>query len=203
MPRQCSQNDRTGGESRQKPKRTNGQRSSKNDGPFFFKNPLSEIPRDQLRLALIKHGADFVATFRSLLADVLSILKSHEPLQLLCMLSGYGLTAGVDDTGGLKPLTKDSKIIQSHVELAQALALTLPGKDLSSKPPDPPILQKMLDLLPMPAQSFAEQRYAALSKDRTEAEQAIVALQEYLRLHTQHVRNWGYFDKVIRIIRDL
>lgn len=180
-----------------------GRRSGKNDGPVFFKNPLSDIPRDQLRLALVKHAAESAGTFKTVLADVMAILKEHEPLQVLCMLSSYGLTAAMDQAGQQTPLAKETEIIQSHVEFAQALALTVPERDLNDKPADAPTLQKLLDLLPQLGRAFADQRYAALSKDRDEAEQAILALQEYLRLHTQHVRNWGYFDKVLRVVIDL
>jgi hypothetical protein len=154
-------------------------------------------------LALLEHAAKSASEYKTLLADVLAILKSCEPLQVLNMLSTYGLVTGMDEGGQQTRFAKDTKIIQSHVELAQALALTLAPTSLGTKPPDPPTLQKLFDLLPKLARASADQRYTALAKDRNEAERSVLALQEYLRLHTQHVRNWGFFDRVNRIVSEI
>ncbi len=179
-------------------------RSSKSEGLVFFKNPLSDIPRDQFRSALIEHGAESADKFKTVLADVLAILKSYEPLQLLNMLAMYGLAVGMDDSGQQQKLLADiADIEQSHVELIQALALTVPVSDLNLRPPDPTALQSLFDLLPQLARSFSDQRYSQMSQDRADVEKSILVLQEQLRLHTQYVRNWGYFDKMCRIVTDL
>jgi hypothetical protein len=183
-------------------------RSKKNNGadlgpPVYFKNPLSDIPPEQLRKALIVHGQQSALALKSHLSDVLAILREYNPLQVLVMLSRYGLMGGMSEDGRLSPMLKNVDLLQSHVELAQALALTLPKANWVDTPPQAPVLQQLFEKLPLLARSFADQRFASVSDHVDESDQAIRRLQEHLRLHTQHVRNWGYFDRVIRIIKSL
>lgn len=106
---------------KRKPARTAHARSSKYEGPVFFKSPLSDIPRDEFRDALLKRGADAAHEFPSLLAQVLDVLRQVEPLQALSMLSKYGLMTTLDNAEKPKALPKEGMLTQAHVELAQAL----------------------------------------------------------------------------------
>jgi hypothetical protein len=109
----------------------------------------------------------------------------------------------MSDDGKHKPLHKDRQFTQAHVELVQALFLTIPASDLVTNPPEASSIQSLFDTLPKLGESFSLQRMVIMEKERSPEQKAITLIQELLRLHTQSVRNWGYFDKVLRIVLDL
>src|SRR5262249_30845197 len=69
--------------------------------------------------------------------------------------------------------------------------------------PTPDQVQKLFDELPELSHAFNRRRMTVLREERTQEEKALGLVQEHLRLHTQIVRNWGYFDRVIRITSDI
>ena len=172
-------------------------------GPVFFKHPLSELPRDKVLPALIHYADASKAAFRETLEVVLKILRSSEPLQIIATLAVFGLSCRIDDEGNYKSLLNNSQFTQAHVELAQSLSLTIPPGQIPITPPDGRDIQQMFDLLPKLGQFFIYQRMVTMEDERTDEQKAILLVQELLRTHTQSVRNWGYFDKVRRIVDEL
>lgn len=172
-------------------------------GPVFMQHPLSQIPRDIVLKGLVEIGKSHEEKFHILLNKVTDILRSKNPLHIMSTLSMYGLMGGMSSGGKMSPLHKDQQFNQSHVELAQASALQIPIGDLNFTPAVPQTIQELFDVLPDLGQAFALQRLVAIEREKTEEQKAILVLQEHLRLHTQSVRNWGFFKRVVTIARRL
>ena len=153
--------------------------------------------------ALVEHAKLSRERYHSVLSEILDVLRSADPLQTITALAAFGLTTPVDSDGVGGSWLNNDRFSQSHVELIQALALALPAENWSHTPPNPSQIQKLFDLLPVLADAFAHQRMAIMGQNRSDEHKAVTMVQELLRLHTQVVRNWGYFDDVLRICNEL
>ncbi len=172
-------------------------------GPFFFKHPLSDIPRKTLVSGLIEVGKASEDRFQSRVESVVSILESVAPLQTIAALSVYGLCVRLTDSGGERRLYKDGRLNQAHVELVQALTLRIPQESVSETSPPPTAIQDLFDALPDLGEAFGLRRLVQIEAERSKQQQARLLLQEHLRLHTQSVRHWGFFDRVLDLTRKL
>ncbi len=172
-------------------------------GPVFFEHPFARVPRERLIPILVEHAKRSKSRFRECVNETLAILSSNDPLQTITMLAVYGLFGGIASDGTITAFSKDGGFSQAHVELVQALALTLPSECFGSGPPHAATIQKLFELLPSLSKSFAHQRMAVMEEDRPAEQKAVTLIQELLRMHTQSVRNWGFFDKVSRIALEL
>lgn len=169
----------------------------------FMKHPLSSIPQEVLLKSLIEMGMTLQDEFPSRFKEVETILCSIDPLLTISMLATYGLLGRVDNNGNVRSGYKDEEFNQSHVELVQALCLRLPFEKCSREFPRPETIQQLFDLLPEVGKTFGMMRYVQLQKERSDEENAILAIQEEVRLHTQIVRNWGYLSRVAGITKRL
>jgi hypothetical protein len=185
---------------RKKPRRREGRSIGE---LTFFTHPFSNIPHEVLIEGLTEAGRRNVERFPDLLDKTQNRINSVDALQAIATLSTYGVMSGITDAGKRKPLLKSERFNQSHVELVQALALRVPEDQRSRRLCHPDIVQELLDGLPDLADAFHQRRFVQMEATRTQDEKAVLALQEHLRLHTQTVRNWGYFHRVVRILRDL
>ncbi|MBH5372242.1 hypothetical protein [Bradyrhizobium glycinis] len=96
-----------------------------------------------------------------------------------------------------------SKIEQHHIELLQALMLMLPISEWGEYRASPVDIQNTIDTIVELADAFFARRYKAV-EDATDLQaRTVLALQERLRVHTQMVRNWGYFSEVVQISSEL
>lgn len=113
-----------------------------------------------------------------------------------------GLQAPVDDhgvsSGGLL-----KGITQPHVELLQALILTLPLDQWGRRPAESREIEQLIDDLSALSDAFYHARNTTLTQESTVGERALLLLQERVRGHTQFVRNWGYHGAVLQISREL
>jgi len=175
----------------------------KSTGPVMMIHPLSRIPHDIALKGFVEIGKSNQEKFPLLLSKVTQILKSYDPLHIISALSMYGLTTGMTAGGKKRPHFRDKEFNQSHAELVQALSLQISEDSLNMTPANPDILQTLFDVLPDLGQAFALQRLVSIEQEKTEQQKSIQLLQEHLRLHTQNVRNWGYFHKVINISKSL
>lgn len=172
-------------------------------GMVFMRHPFSTLPRDEILKGLLEVGKTHQDEFPNQLTSVTAILKSVDPLLTLSMLSTYGLTCSIDDSGHIRSGYKGDEFNQSHVELAQALCLSIPFEDCSQEFPTPGTIQQLFDLLPELSNAFHLQRFIQMDKNRSDEDKAVLVIQEELRLHTQVVRNWGYLSKVASIVNRL
>jgi hypothetical protein len=117
-------------------------------------------------------------------------------------MAGYGLQARVSDEG-IAEKGLISKLEQHHIELLQALTLTLPFAEWGELPAVPEDIQKVIDTIIELAAAFHHRRFKALEDEADLQARTVLDLQERLRLHTQMVRNWGYFSEVVQISMEL
>jgi len=171
-------------------------------GPVYFKHPLSNIPRETFLKGLAQMQKSAHERFKSDLPKIVDIMKSVDALQTIATLSVYGLFVGVTGTGEKSRLS-NGRFHQAHVELIQAVSLQIPEQQTRLSPPHPHSIQQLFDTLPELAQAFSFQRLGLVDKQATDQQKSVIFLQELLRGHTQMVRNWGYFKRVVNIAKRL
>ncbi len=188
---------------RKKKKRKSAKKRNNQADFFVAKLPFSEVPREKLIEGLIALGKSQQEKFDINLAKVVDIIKSVDALQTIASLSMYGLFCGITEKGEFSSPLEDRQFNQAHVELVQAIALQVAADKRSLTPPHPQNIQQLFNTLPELGLAFALQRLAIMEKDKTEEQKAIILLQEHIRLHTQSVKNWGYFKRVVSITKRL
>lgn len=136
-------------------------------------------------------------------SEVLELLRDNinqiNPLQLLSILSFYGLTEGLNNQGKREKKDNEGHIQQCDVEIIQALILQIPSNKIADEVTKPHLVQNIFNSLPQLRYSFPLKRIEEIKKIKNEEEKSILTFQEQLRNHTQFVRNWGYSERVIKI----
>lgn len=165
-------------------------------------HPFSSMEPETLHAQLVAQGLESQRQLPILHDRVYALLQRCFPLHLLAVLATNGLQAPVDAQGvALHGLIKG--VAQPHVELLQALILTLPLDRWGQLPAKPGEIQQLIEDLNALADAFYHARYSTLTEATTVEERALLLLQERVRGHTQFVRNWGYHGAVLRIAREL
>ena len=174
-------------------------------GPFMphqsfvaLQHPISEVPPEELKKACAATGKQSEKDFQNLLPRIQGLIRSFEPLHLLSILSAYGLSISMTESGKTKP-KEPLSFSAPHAELAQAFTLKTPKSDIANKLATPSDIQEIWDLLLSLSESFALKRFALAENTASEEERITVMLQEHVRLHTQHVRNWSYYKAAFRL----
>ncbi|MBZ2189034.1 hypothetical protein K8B33_07990 [Alcanivorax sp. JB21] len=173
-------------------------------GPVMtmMENPLSGITdeqRKELISELGKNGKDKVVEIFESLNDV---LRQYDPITLISILSGYGLTVGAGE-GGVQSKELSGGLNQAHVELFQALALQIPENELGALPVTPDIVQNVWEKLTEISYAFKCSRMNVELLESSNIEMAINQIQELIRSHTQMVRNWGFHSQVVGISKEI
>jgi hypothetical protein len=158
---------------------------------------------DAYKTAMNEAAKKSVSDFPATLKKVTDSLRTADPIGTLATFAAYGLHTTVSSTGvGKQTLLKD-KIQQHHAELLQALVLTIPVDEWGAEPFTPDTMTIMFDTVPEVSETFLYQRILAAEGIEDKVEYTLLSLQERIRLHTQAVRNWGYFSHVVQISNDL
>lgn len=168
-----------------------------------MEHPFAGIPQDKIIPALVEAGRKHAEGFATNAGKILVLLGDVRPDYLLAILAAYGLTNFVSEDGAIEPKKHTQQILPAHVELAQALCLRLRPGDCSQNPAVPELTQAIVDTLNEWSDQFHGKRYVQLEKASTDVDRARLAFQESIRLSTQVVRNWGYYDHVKRISLEL
>jgi len=167
-----------------------------------LQHPLSEVPREELKKAYAATGRQSEKNFQTLLPKIEQLFGSFEPLHLLSTLSAYGLSISMTESGKTKR-KKPLSFSVPHAELAQAFALKTPKCDIVNKLATPSDIQEIWDLLLSLSESFGLKRLALVENTASKEERTTRLLQEHVRLHTQHVRNWTYYGTAFRLYNKL
>lgn len=193
------------GKNKRRHKKRRGTRHNRSEGPVIVRadNPFRGIPHDELVQGLLEIGRSYDREFEDSLSRLIGRIRAFDPLHLISILAVYGLFSGMTDTGKVQQKKTQAAIQQAHVELAQAFVLTVPTEDISTDPALPNDIQEIWDLLIQLGNAFHFKRLMQIERATGDEEKAILQLQEQLRLHTQFVRNWGYFTRVISITNEL
>lgn len=141
--------------------------------------------------------------FPETIEAVREMFRTYAPDQVLSVTSGFALQTTATDTAVSEKSVGGPNLGQHHIELLQALALTMPAEEWGIDLGRPPGITRAFDLTETLNDSFHIRRYADIDKITNQGEMRIRSIQERLRLHTQIVRNWGYLDHVVAISKDL
>jgi hypothetical protein len=169
----------------------------------FACDPLSLVNREKLPGLLNQIGSSATERYKELLTEIRRIMAGSEPLQILAILASHGLTMSINNEGRQRRILNDDSFSQQHVEQAQAISLTISPADFKDGDVSSADVQLLFDLLPELGNSYSLHRLSRPRSAKTEEEGAIDLLQQYLRLYTQGVRNWGHIDDVIKIVREM
>ena len=180
-----------------------GSSHRKSDDKFIlFRHPLANFEPSIIKAAFINVAEQKIKQFPDLINTIVQLLRDKYPPHILAVMAGYGLQVGVSSEGvSKKRLT--SKLEQHHVELLQALMLTLTYDEWGASPALPDDIQKAIDTITELADAFHHRRFKAIEGSADPQARTLLALQERVRLHTQAVRNWGYFSEVKQISIEL
>lgn len=169
----------------------------------FTKFLIKEEYHDEFRKAVIESARQSLEDFPNILAALNNELYKSNPIGILATVASYGLQSAVSQTDGVSSKTILGDISQHHVELLQALVLAIPIEKLQNVPFTPDVIQRVVEGLPKVTNSFLHQRILAAEGIEDDTEIALLSLQNLVRVHTQAVRNWGYFSEVVRISTEL
>ena len=168
----------------------------------FYRSSLSDIDHETLRASMLAVGEESRTRFPELVTALLGHLQDRYPPHIIATLSCYGLPSMVTDDGVLdrRPV---GNIHQHHIEILQALALTLSMEQWGNPPATPTVIQSIIDKTRDLTESFWTKRLVALKRDSDRQQQTALQLCERLRAHTQIVRNWGYLPTMVEIATQL
>lgn len=157
--------------------------------------------REELKQAILRSALKEVEAYPALIEQLFGILKERMPESVLSTFAFYGTRAKIDKKGEMRTLTKG--IEQHHIELLQGIALTLPAAQWGESPSTADVMEIVFDSVPQLCDTIFKRRLIADADEVDDGQRALMALQERIRLHTQAVRNWGYFSEVKQICREL
>jgi len=186
-------------------KRKNERRRQRNIKDDFYSftqlpNPFSGMSEDERVEAAVLMGKHARELYSTELSSLNRTLRTYDPLQLLSMLSMYGLTVGITKQNEFRRPSVTG-FNQSQVELLSALMLRLDIAKLGKQPVTPDVVQSTFDSLASLPTAFAFSRMGNEKRDNTPGSMRL--LQEQIRSHTQTVRNWGYASQVQSISHEL
>src|SRR5947209_20163461 len=99
----------------------------KDRGFVLMRHPFSDIEPEVLRATLVGIGTKKTEEFPEILNRLFDVLRTKHPPHTLAILACWGLHAGVSDEGVYEE-TLIPNLDQHHIELLQALILTLPSE---------------------------------------------------------------------------
>ena len=155
----------------------------------------------EFKSAIMEAARKGIDEFPKLLGRIADLLQSTYPANLLSTFAFYGCQGSIDDQGHQESMTKG--ILQHHVELLQALALMVPIEKWGGAPGMGQQMQALFDTVPEISDTFLKMRIVKQADETDPQKKAVLSLQEKIRLHTQAVRNWGYYLDVIKICHEL
>ena len=163
----------------------------------------SDIDRDAHRAFSVDEARKAVAAFPGHIEAILAVFREAYPPHVIATIACWGMSqpAGPDmvSTKGLI-----EGIEQHHIELLQALLLTLERWEWGREPASNQQIQAAIDAVNALATAFHRRRMIQLEDLGDDLDRLVsIGLQERMRDHTQMVRNWGYYDDMVRIVRAL
>lgn len=171
-------------------------------GPNVIRPPILDLPLESRLRIVSEMGQQARQAFAAHIERVLQIVGLVEPLHALSVLSCYGLMQTRSKAGLAGGLSEDTDILPSHPELLQAMMLRLKPDQVPKTAASPQVMQELFDLLPLITTNY-HRMDLGLSAPVLEEQDDLQSLQRFLRTHTQAVRNWSFFGKMVRTAADL
>lgn len=142
-----------------------------------------------------------LAAYPDALKTLRDQLMTHDPLGIVATFAAYGLRSYVSNDG--VEAQKGLDILQHHAELLQAIMLGMPVSQWGAEPITPPVMQVVFDTVPILTDAFQYNRILEGAETKEKAQLLVRSLQARIALHTQGVRNWGYFAEVVSLSKKL
>jgi len=155
----------------------------------------------EFKEAMLSAARAAIEQFPANLSKIKREFENTFPVSVLTTFFNYGMQASIRSNGDQHKSLPD--ILQHHGELLHALVLTLPIGKWGDQPPTPDVMDRFFKLVPQISDAFFMQRVLDGEAIQDEEAQVVLSLQERIRFHTHGVRNWGYFDDVVVLSRDL
>lgn len=171
-------------------------------GFVAVRSPFSGIDPALLRERLMVAAKQHATETPGRLNRFLELFRKVSPPDVIATLSAFGLQVGVAEDGS-SSRNLSQTIQQHHLEILQALMLTLPISEWGAASPPPLDIQVAIDDIQALTMGFQHQRFVALEEAEDPQQRMVITLSEKIRMHTQMVRNWGYFSDVGAISREL
>lgn len=163
-----------------------------------LKNPFADIPKEKRKEFVQTMQKESIVTFSNSLNELKELLKKYNPLLVLSFLSNYNLTAFTNDKK-IESLDEEHRINQAEIEICQSLILQINPKELKFEIPLGDTYDEIQGLLNKLTLSNHYQQMTPDIIDMKDEKASIRLIQEYVKLHTQTVRNWGNFEQVKNI----
>lgn len=167
-------------------------------GYFRTTNPFASLSDAQRQVASRAFAAHHEAEYVEAFAELMRRLQDVDPIQTLAHFAFYDLTIFEAYPDVQSPYKGAG---QHHVELLQALFLSIPAGQPTRKPASADDLLEISRLVSRASESFALRRFSPSSEDS--ADRHFQAAAEQVRTQTQAIRNWGYPSQVFRILTEL
>ncbi|MFW7270068.1 hypothetical protein ACMAUO_19300 [Gluconacetobacter sp. Hr-1-5] len=180
-------------------------------GEIHFRRPgmivrevkAGDIDREALRATSIAEAHAATEAFPRHLERIRDILQACFPPHVLATISSWSVTHKVGPDG----VAVDGLLAgleQHHVELLQAILLRMDRWEWGVERASYQQIGEVTGELKALAIAFQRRRALEVDKVSSDPQNLAVALiQERLRDQTQMIRNWGRYDEMVRIVREL
>lgn len=155
----------------------------------------------EFKAAVLEAARTGVAEYPDMLKTVKEQLTNHDPLGIVASFAAYGLRSYVSNSGVEE--REGVHILQHHAELMQAIMLSIPLDQWGRDPVIPPVMQTVFDTVPKLTEAFQFQNLLEGDGVADETLLLVRSLQKRISMHTHGVRNWGYYDDVVGLSKEL
>ena len=166
-----------------------------------LRHPFFGLSKAELGKVMGEIGRGQAERFPKTLGSIQELIAKANPLGVLAIMAHYGLLVTIDHDGKLSEAPV--ALLPAHVEMLQALCLQIPRARIPEKPADVHTMQQIFDLVRELSDQFHSKRFIQIDHAANEAQAARLAVLESIRVATQAVRNWGYLEKVQKLVTDL
>jgi len=163
--------------------------------------PFAEVSEAQRIAFLQAQGENFAEQFDVTFRSLQERIADCNPFALLAAFSYYALTTTMQNQR--QEWATERPLVQHHVELLQALILQHHLSAFADRPVLSANLEAIHDLVHGCTQAYGRRRQADMSPALSEEERSRFWVQHTMRGHTLAIRNWGYMEQVVRIVKEL
>ncbi|XPV69343.1 MAG: hypothetical protein ACNI25_01910 [Halarcobacter sp.] len=181
--------------------RKNKNLNKKNSNFHIMDNPFNGLSEEQRKQVFEDVSKKAEEKYEPTKEKIFAILKEYDFRLILSFLATYNLMASV----GRKGISKDKEpfLTQAHIEICQSFILTIPEEEMKFKVPPHSIYKELMDLLKELLESIHYKNMKADFIDLEAEKKSQKMIQEFVKSHTQVVRNWGSFSQVKQITSEI
>jgi hypothetical protein len=161
------------------------------------RSPLRHATPEQQTTARLQFGESVNKEHSRLLNRLQELIRQCNPLQMLAHFAFYDRALfEIQQGGNYQPLH------QHAVEFFHAVFLTIPVTELKVRATPPEVILELNDVLRGLTMTFPMLGIRDGVKDNEQAKHAR-SLAQMIRMHTHAVRNAGYYQQVMRQLKDV